>query len=168
MNFSPFASALVSCIALCSCSPQWKDEDECIARSLQGVTVERAVNIVAGACRDHFAPKKSLGSETPLSAAELALVTGRAYISPTDGLFNVTLHNGSSRTITRVTVSLPTRSEPESAANLPARTPTRQSYDIEVSIAPRHAELTIAFVMPGLEPSGWALDAALGTSPTAR
>lgn len=158
------ALAIAVLMLMGGCTSQWKDENECIAQSLKGVSVERAVNFVVDACRDHFASKVPAGTGTPLSAAELALVRGRLSISV--GLSEGTIYNGTSRTLTRITISIQTQPEGGPAASAPATTPApaRHLYDVDVSIAPRHAGSFSGLVLPGSVPNGWALVEALGTT----
>lgn len=161
MNFQPVSTALLICTALCGCSPSWKDENECIARSLSGVTGDRAASFITTACREYFSPKPDPGSWTALPIPELVLVAGT--LKTTADTVSGTLYNGSSRTINRITLMLTHRNKKESAASAP--TSTHREYDIVVPpIAPHQAGSFAAQIMDEGDVDAWGLVGAKGTA----
>ena len=165
MNFKPITTSIMLLSALCGCTPSWKDENECIARSLQGVTGDRAANLVANACRDQFSSKPDAGNWTDLPAADSRLVTGWVRVS--DDKLSGILYNGSSRYVTQITVAIKSQNGAEPAASAPQK--TTRLYRIIVSpVAPLQVGNFTAQLGPNSENDGWEFENVKGTTTAPR
>jgi hypothetical protein len=153
-----FSLVAAACVAVFGCNrpTEPRNYDECILKSMEGVSSNYAAAEIKRVCRRKFPAPEVEVSELP--AENRHALKGRAAIRE-DGYFGGNIYNGDSEwTITQVTIKL-TPKNPDGSEG--AKDDGARSYNVDVSIPPL-STATFSFFVGDVKQYAWKIASARG------